>query len=135
MNDKIMKAVLAGVCFGLWPLFLNRSGLHGPTSSAIYALMVLVGVLPFALWSNGLEIPSAKWLMVVFAGIFGAAGISFFNDMLVRTAPSQVGSLFLVMIVAQITIPALYQIIMTAQLSFNTAVGIIFAIAAAFLLL
>lgn len=135
MNNPLITAILAGVCFGIYPLFLNRSGLNGNTASAMFSLMVLAWVFPLALYSNGLVRPSANWLMFIFAGVFGAIGTLSFNGMLARVTPAQIGSFFLVVIVAQITAPTIYHIIITGELSLKMAAGIVLAIAAAFLLL
>lgn len=50
MNELHVRAFLAGVFFGLWPLFMNRSGLTGNISAAVFTVGVFVIVSPFALY-------------------------------------------------------------------------------------
>ena len=131
-----LKAILAGMCFAIWPLFMNRTGLSGNVSSAIYCAMVLIGVLPFALQSNGFSIPAANWTMVGFAGVFGILGLLSFNGMLSSASSQDVGILLVLVIVAQIPIIALHQIIVTGgHLSIDKIGGCIATAIAAYLLL
>ena len=38
MDPLYLKAILAGLCFGLWPLFMNKSGLNSVEASAALSL-------------------------------------------------------------------------------------------------
>jgi VIT1/CCC1 family predicted Fe2+/Mn2+ transporter len=135
MNELQTKAILAGLFFGIWPLFMNRSGLSGNVSSVIFSAAVLIGVLPFALYSSGLSIPTANWTMVTFAGIFGALGLISFNGMLANASLQNVGILFILTLVTQTTVAASYQVLMSGHLPIDKACGYVAAIAAAYLLL
>ena len=135
MNKLQIFSVLAGICFGIWPLFMNRSGLTGNVSSAAFCLVALIGVLPFAIKSGSNSLATASWLMVVLAGLFGALGLLFFNGMLAKASMKTVGSLFVLMTVVQIAIPAIYQVIITGRLPLGKLTGFIAAVIAALLLL
>lgn len=135
MSNPQVKAILAGLFFGLWPLFMNRSGLAGTVSSFTFAFIAMVVVMPFALHTTGFAIPAANWLMVACGGIFGALGLLSFSGMLADVPPEKVGSFFVAMIIVQIMIPATYQVIMTQELPLAKAAGFALAIIAAFLLI
>lgn len=135
MNKLQILASFAGVCFGVWPLFMNRSGLNGNVASAAFSTFVLIGVLPFALYSSGGMLPKANWLMVVGAGIFGVLGLLSFNGMLAGASLNNVGTLFVLMTVIQIVLPALYQVTMTGELPITKLAGFVAATIAAYLLL
>lgn len=135
MSELYMKAALAGVFFGIWPLFMNRSGLGGNTSSAAFCLVALVVVLPFALRSTGVTLPDANWLMVVFAGAFGAAGLLVFGGIIAKATPQNIGAIFVFMTVVQITVTAIYQTLMNGGTSPSKIGGYITAGIAAYLLL
>lgn len=130
-----LKAILAGVFFGIWPLFMNRSGLSGNVSSVFFCLTALIGVLPFALYSNGFALPPANWTMVALAGLFAAAGLLFFNGMLASASQQNIGTLLVFVFVVQIAIAALYQIVMSGRLPLDKACGYVAAVVAAYLLL
>src|SRR3989344_3826804 len=134
MNDLRVMAALAGVFFGLWPLFMNRSGLTGNVSSAVFCVAAFIGVLPFAIKSGGASLATANWLMVVFAGLFGALGLLSFNGMLASASLQNVGTLFVLMTVVQIAIAASYQTIMNGHLSIDKVSGYVAAAVAAYLL-
>lgn len=133
MNGLQIKAALAGIFFGLWPLFMNRSKLSGNVSSAAFSLIVFVCVLPFAL--GGLKgISGVDWKMVFAAGAAGAIGVMCFNNMLAKTTKEEVGLLFVVMIVAQTTVPAVYHVIMNGSMSLTKGIGFVLAFIAGVLL-
>ncbi len=134
MTDLHYKAILAGLFFGIWPILMNRSGLPGNVSSAAFSLGVAVIVLPFALRQAYTVSFSPVWLMVIGACVTGALGILFFNGMLSKTTPETVGTLFVLMIVVQVSVPAVNQIIMNGELTLKTGAGFAAAIIAAFLL-
>jgi hypothetical protein len=133
MNSLQIKAALAGVFFGLWPLFMNRSKMTGNVSSAFFSLIVFVCVLPFAL--GGLKsMDGINWKMVAAAGIAGAIGVLFFNGMLAKATKENVGMLFVIMIVVQTTIPAMNYAIMNGGMSPSKIIGFVMAFTAAILL-
>ena len=130
-----MKAALAGIFFGIWPLFMNRSGLSGNVSSAIFSLGTLVILLPVAIASNnGMSLPSANWLMVGTACILAAFGLLSFNGMLAGASPKEVGTLFVIMIVVQTATPAMYSIVLNGGMNWSKMCGFVAAIIAAVLL-
>jgi uncharacterized membrane protein len=133
MDNLRLSAVLAGVFFGVWPLLMNRSGLSGIMSSTVFTAIVLVCLSPFALSSVG-QISDANWTMAISAGVVGAFGLYFFNGMLTTATPQQVGSLFVLMIVVQTAIPAMYQVVMTGELTTTRAIGFVLAFVSAVLL-
>lgn len=131
-----LKAVLAGLFFGIWPLLMNRSDLSGNVSSAFFGLFALIGVLPFAIYANGgLALPAANWTMVIWAGVFGAMGLLAFNGMLAGATPKTVSTLFVLMTVVQVVVAAGYQVVVTRQLSADKGLGYVAAGVAAYLLL
>ncbi|MDO8669677.1 MAG: hypothetical protein Q7K65_05280 [Candidatus Buchananbacteria bacterium] len=142
MNDLQIKAVLAGILFGFWPLLMNRSGLVGNISALAFTFVAGICILPFALWSIGHSFPIANWTfpvanwtLVILAGLFGAFGLLLFNGVLAKVTPGRVSALFVLMIVVQIAVPALYQVIMSGGLTISKGLGFVAAIIAAFLLI
>jgi len=132
--DSQSKALIAGVFFGVWPLLMQRSGLGGNVSSLAFAVLVALCVSPFALSNIG-DLSSVKWAFVVGAGIAGAVGILSFNGMLAKATPTNVSTLFVLMIVTQTAIPAVYGVIMNGgKVSLTRLVGFALAFASAILL-
>jgi hypothetical protein len=112
---------------------MNRSRLNGNMSSLAFGAVATIVVLPFALRSlRGAA--AADWNMVMIAGVLGACGLLFFNAVLAKASPTEVGRLFVLMVVVQISIPALYQVILNRHLSIGTACGFAAAVLAACLL-
>ncbi|MGE5297781.1 MAG: hypothetical protein ACM3KM_01310 [Acidobacteriaceae bacterium] len=111
---------------------MNRSGLPGSVSSAVFSGVVFLFVVPFAL-KGGVATLDANWVMAIGAGVVAAVGVLQFNGMLAKAIPQNVGTLFVLMIVVQVAIPAIYQVVMTG-LTVTKAAGFLAAIVAAILL-
>ena len=133
MESLEIKSVAAGILFGIWPLFMNRSGLAGNLGTFVFASVVLLCVLPFAAGSLS-NIENAHWVYAIVAGIFGALGLLAFNSMLSKTTPQNVGILIVLMIVVQTVVPAVYQAIMNGGLPFSKIIGLVLAAVSAVLL-
>ncbi|MBU4536479.1 hypothetical protein KJ603_00380 [Patescibacteria group bacterium] len=61
-------AVIAGICFGLWPLFINRSGLTGNMASLTASAVVLMAISVFVikeLWIDN-QISVILCLLILF---------------------------------------------------------------------
>ena len=134
MESLEVKSIVAGILFGIWPLFLNRSGLTGNLGTFVFATIVLLCVFPFAA-STLRDIANSQWIWAVGAGIFGALGLLVFNSKVAKATPQTIGTFIVLMIVAQIAVPAIYQAIMTGGLPFSKIAGFILAAVAAVLLL
>src|SRR3989344_923669 len=99
MTELQIRAVLAGVFFGMWPLLMNRSGLTGNISAAVFSLGTFIVVLPFALRELGGSSTTAAWTMAVGACISGGVGLLLFTGVLAKATPQTVGPLFILMMV------------------------------------
>ncbi len=133
MESLQVKALLSGVFFGLWPLFMNKSGLSGNLSAMTFSALVLLFVAPFAIGEIGHQ-ADIRWSLVVIAASFGAVGIVCFNTMLSKATPQSLGTLFVLMIVIQTAIPAIYQVIKDGGLTPMKGAGFVLAAVAAVLL-
>ena len=131
-----MQTVFAGIAFGLWPLFLNRSGLSGNIGTLVFLTATLACVVICSLLGgiNGSMI-GANWIMLAGAAIMSALGLIAFNSMLDKTAPKDVSVLFVLMIVVQTATPIAYYVITNGQVSGTKCIGFALSIAAAILLL
>lgn len=76
----------------------------------------------------------SKFCYAFFAGFFSAAGILFFNSMLAKASPQEVGMLFLLMCVAQAAVPVIYTIIMNGGLTLIKGIKLAVALLAIVLL-
>ena len=135
MNELQLKALLAGIAWGIWPLFMAKSGVSGNISSTVFSIVVVIGVLPFALSNMGGSLAAANWTMVVVAGLISAGGLLLFNSMLASSTHHNVGALIVVMTLAQTAVPAFYQVVSDGRLSVARGIGFVAAFVAAVLLI
>ncbi len=136
MSSLIFKAVAAGILFGIWPLFMSRSGLNGFVSAAAFSTLTLLVILPFALYQNGgWMLPTANWGLVIAAGVLAGIALLFFNSMLSQAMPHNVGTLFVICLLAQIVAPAIYQSAMSGGITLSQLGGYAAAGLSAYLLL
>ena len=134
MTELQLKAALAGLFFGIWPLLMHRSGLSGNVSSAAFGLGAFLVVLPFALPKIG-QIGEADKTMIILSCLLGGFGLLSFNGMLSKATKEQVGPLIVLMTVVQIAVPALYQVVIAGKITIAQGAGFAAAILAAILLI
>jgi hypothetical protein len=124
-----VRAMLAGLFFGAWPLFMNKSGLSGNFSAFVFEVVVTILVIPFSFWNIG-DLSAARWGMVLLSCTSAAIGILCFNGMLAKAEPTDMSMLFILMIVVQILVPAIYNAVLSGHISILKAFGVALAILA-----
>lgn len=129
----ILKMVVAGVLFGIWPLFLKRSGLPETTSLCVFSFLVSLCVMPIAI-KNGITLAGANWGFIIAAGCCSGIGLLIFMSAVQKASPESLGSLLPIMVIAQIAILAVYQVIMSGHLTLKMSMGFVAAVLTAFLL-
>src|ERR1700730_16046478 len=92
MDVLYLKAIVSGICFGLWPLFMNKSGLISAEASAALSLFLLAVVSPFLLVNGIPQFSVVKWQMAVPACVFDALGLLALNSLLASASSGQTGS-------------------------------------------
>ncbi len=123
MNKLMVMAISAGLCFGAWPLFLMRSGLKGNVASLAYGLggsfmLTLVVLIPLLL-KGGIsqEFSEFRWQPFVIAVVLGMPALIMFNTMLKQAGPADAGKLFVIMVIVQVCVPAVYDCIVNKHIS------------------
>lgn len=130
MNTKVLLLmVLTGIVWGTWPMLMQRSGLGGNISSAVFAGVAFLCVVPFALRQGVGQLAQTNWKLALVAGILGGIGLLMFNGGLAQTSANKVGTAVITMTLVQIAVPALYQVVMTGELSLKKVAGALTAIA------
>lgn len=125
--DKLqLRAILAGICFGIYPLLLNKSRLGGNMQSAAFCLLVCLFVTPFALKDIG-ELGNAYWKMVIAAGVASAIGMLSMTGFLAKASPGTASTLIVMMIVTQTLVTCLYQVVMDKGISALQGLGFVLA--------
>lgn len=129
MSTLQLKAALAGALLGMWPLFMNRSGLNGTFGAAIVTALSLAVMLP-AVWLDleaGLAtMAAARWTAVALAALASGLGLLVFNSLISSASPAAIGGLFLLMLVVQASVPALYTMVVGGP-SVRKAAGLLAA--------
>ncbi|MDP3883070.1 MAG: hypothetical protein Q8Q48_03360 [Candidatus Staskawiczbacteria bacterium] len=134
MDNLLWKAVLSGIMFGSWPLLIKSSGLNAGSVTVLGSGLMILFVTPFAI-TNGVSLGKSEWWWLIFVmSAMTAVGCLTFNDMMVKAQPASAGLLFVIMLVVQVTIPALYHVVASQQFSIRTMAGFVAAITACVLL-
>ena len=129
MNKVIFEMIAAGVLFGAWPLLMNRSGLNGMTASAAFVIVVFLIIMPVAL-KSGLAFSGSKWGYALAAGVCSACGLLILNDGLSLISTEEVAKMFIIMLVVQASVPAVYDIIVNQHFVLKSTAGFVFALLA-----
>ena len=75
-----------------------------------------------------------KWQMAVPACVFDALGLLALNSLLASASSVQVGSAFVIVTVVQVAIPAAYLAVLAGGLTLRSAIGLVAAVVAVYLL-
>ena len=133
MDSLYLKAILAGLCFGGWPLFMNKSGLNSVEASAALSLFLLAVVTPFLV--NGVQqLSTIRWQMALPACLFDALGLLALNSLLSSASSAQAGSAFVIVTVVQVAVPAAYLAMLAGGLTPRSGIGLVAAAIAVYLL-
>ena len=120
----IVKGVVSGLFFGAWPLLMNRSKMPSGVSAIVLGLVSTAIVAPFGIGDLKLSVIMASdWKYAVFAGIASGVGIVFFNGGLAATNDETVSGFFVVMIIVQVSVAAVYNIAVTGNLNASRIFG------------
>lgn len=111
IKNLLFLAVFSGLLFGSWPIILKESGLQSYFGSAVYCLVVLgvVGTLSM-IYGTG-DLAEVKWHYAILGGLVGGIALAAFVYMLTTATRSEVGNLFLITLLCQMLLPALYTVI------------------------
>ncbi|HZC97897.1 MAG TPA: hypothetical protein VE267_17545 [Bradyrhizobium sp.] len=134
MDPLYLKAILAGLCFGVWPLFMNKSGLNSVEASAALSLFLLAIATPFLLVNGVQQLSTIRWQMVLPACLFDALGLLALNSLLSSASSAQAGSAFVIVTVVQVAVPAAYLALLGGGLTPRSGMGLVAAAIAVYLL-
>lgn len=106
MTERAILSAVAGFCFGLYPIVLNRARLDPMLTIVLYLAGTLLIVSPLVFYANWSSLTVAQLRVGVFACVFGAIATFCFNRMLATTPGQDVPNMFLLMLVCQVAVPA-----------------------------
>ncbi|MCB9811126.1 hypothetical protein H6777_03235 [Candidatus Nomurabacteria bacterium] len=115
---------------------MNKSGLPGFASAALFSGIAFLFVTPIAIGSGQLQQInfSGPLMFAVLAAIVGALGLLVFNTGLSEVKTGQISGMFTTMIMVQLSVPAVYQMFLSGDLSLKRIAGIGGAFAVTYLL-
>lgn len=129
-NIYLILAFYAGLSFGAWPLLMNRSNLTGFLSAAVFVSISLVVIVPFT-WYGGVQsLYAADWKYAILAGVVGSLGLLAFTSMLANSTPQTVGPLFIITLLTQVVVAAVYDAHMNGSFPKERIIGLVAAVIA-----
>lgn len=106
MNERALLSAAAGVCFGVWPLVMNRARLDPFAAVIVFLVGSLVFASPAALFGQWSHVTGGQLRVAALACLVSAVGTIAFNRMLSISTPAEAPNLLLVMLVVQVAVPA-----------------------------
>ncbi len=136
MIDLLTYSAISGVLFGLWPLFMQRSGIKNvDVSTVVMEMIVLAVLLPFGLRNvSTFDWTQMSWVYTILASVSAAFGVLIFNTGLSKSSDVTLSTYFVVMIVIQTSVPAVYEVFKNGM-SVSKFIGFMLAGLAAYFLL
>ncbi len=134
-TSKLMWPVMAGLCFGIWPLIMKSSGLNAIMAAFVLTTVSLLVYLPFlkgsfdqaALFRTGV-------ILAVVAGLLNGIGTIAFQRM-IGAKDLEISQVVLMVIIIQIVITAAGGRLFYHELfTIKKAFGVVAAGCAAYLL-
>lgn len=122
MDKNQFQAIFAGICFGLYPLLLNKCRVNGNIMVAVFSLGVALFIIPFAL-SQVKNLANTDWRMLIGASMISAVGMMFMTRFLSGNSQASIGLLIILMVVTQALVTAIYQICMDGSASITRVLG------------
>lgn len=107
MNERVLLSIGAGISFGLWPLIMNRARLDPFATVIVFLVGSLIFALPAVFFANWSGITGGQLRIAALACAFSAIGTICFNRMLATTSQTDVATMFLLMLVVQVALPAI----------------------------
>lgn len=129
---SLLYTILAGLLFGVWPIFMNKSGLSGTNAAAAFAVVCSCIVVPAAVY-NGISISGSRPGFAIAAGITAGIALLIFNKVLASTPAQDLSPLFVVLLVAQLVPSVVHYLTENGSMPTMKILGIVLAIAAAVL--
>lgn len=137
--NPYVEVVLAGIAAGAWPLVMQRSGLIGAPVSLVYSAISFVAALGLLFWVGNVRTSfsgvSIHWWWAIAAGVMAALALLFLSDVVGKTTPTQLSTLYIVLLMVQISIPAIFYIVASRGIGLKQGIGIALAFVAALLLM
>ena len=133
MSKQQVQATLAGILFGVYPLFLNRTNLKGNIMGATFSLIASILIIPFAI-GQAKYLAQTNWWMMIAACLTSAIAMLSMTGFLASSNKESVSLLIILMVVTQAIVAAINQIIQDQKISPKMLVGFSFAVAAIILL-
>ena len=106
MSERALLSAVAGICFGLWPLVMNRVRLDPFATVIIFLVGSLLFASPAAFFGNWSGITGGQLRVAAIACAISAVGTICFNRMLATTTVGDVANMLLLMLVVQVAVPA-----------------------------
>src|SRR5436309_2956150 len=107
MNENVLRAIITGICFAVWPVLLGKSNASGNIGSFALVGIALIAISFFAA-RDIRSLAEARWSFLVIAGLVLAVGFLVFNGIF-KSGPTNVGTLIAIMVAAQVLLSAVIQ--------------------------
>ncbi|HEU5115001.1 MAG TPA: hypothetical protein VFT82_04525 [Candidatus Paceibacterota bacterium] len=134
MNSYLM-VIIAGACAGSWPLIMQKSGLSGAPAAIVYSVCSLaVALILFAAAKGSAGTAPINWWVALAAGLLAAAALVLLSFVIGKTSPGQLSLLYIVMILVQVAVPAIFFAFTNGKITLQQVLGLMAALLAAFLL-
>lgn len=134
LRNVYVEVVLAGIAAGAWPLVMQKSGLIGAPVALLCGLVALIAATVLIIASGGAQAQSQPiiWWIALGAGFLSVLPFLLLGDVIGRTSPTNLSILYVLLLIIQISIPAIFYGIVHG-VTLKQGIGFIAAITAALL--
>lgn len=119
-----VEDILIGICFGLWPFIMNKSGLDSRFTPVLtYSVPLLIALIRLYMSNSRLVGINNKAIAIGFiSALVCAIGVLKFFDLL-NKSQKDLSISFIIITLIQVSIPVLINIVVSGELTLNKTVG------------
>lgn len=132
MSSGLLLTIIAGLLFGVWPIFMNMSRMSGTNAAAAFTIVCFCVVMPVAVY-NGITISGARLGFAIAAGVTAGVALIMFNYVLASTPPQDLAPLFVVLLVAQLVASVVHYLMENGSMTPMKTIGLVLVITGAVL--
>ena len=133
-TELVIRALISGIFFVLWPLFMNQSGLNYISAAFAFILVQLFVLIPVFIKNFNPHIINI-WSLC--AGVCGAVGMLFFTgglEKIPKESKAVLSTYLTLMLLIQVCVIAVHQIVFNG-INLRKILGFVLAGVVVFLLL
>jgi drug/metabolite transporter (DMT)-like permease len=124
MKNLQILAAIAGICFGLWPIVANKSGVKPYGAALIISAVGFIFIIPMCMMTGGIQsIKMGNWKMLILAGVISTVGFLCINESMSKVDVKRVSELIMILLLVDAVVQGGNHLLTNGGLSLSKLAG------------